>query len=119
METSFFDEFEGAVTVCNTSGEIIYMNQHSAKVFEKDGGFRLIGRNLKDCHPETARKKLDEMLLHPKSNAYTIEKNGVKKLIFQSPWYKQGKFAGLIELSLVIPFDMPHFVRSKPDIKSQ
>ena len=36
----------------------------------------------------------------------------VKKLIYQTPWYKEdGTFGGLIEYSIEIPFEMPHFVR--------
>jgi hypothetical protein len=42
---------------------------------------------------------------------YTIEKNGVRKLIFQAPWFQDGKYAGLVELALEIPAEMPHFVR--------
>jgi hypothetical protein len=52
------------------------------------------------------------LLAAREKNVYTIEKNGVKKLIFQSPWYKDGKYAGLVELSLEIPFELPHFVRT-------
>ncbi len=36
----------------------------------------------------------------------------LKKMIFQTPWYKNGTYAGFMELSLEIPFEMPHFVRS-------
>jgi hypothetical protein len=36
----------------------------------------------------------------------------VKKLIQQTPWHEKGEPAGLVEFSLVIPFDLPHFVRS-------
>ena len=43
--------------------------------------------------------------------AYTIEKNGVKKLIYQIPWYENGEFMGLVEFSLEIPFEMPHYIR--------
>jgi len=32
-------------------------------------------------------------------------------LIYQSPWYQNGEFAGLVEISLEIPEQMPHFVR--------
>jgi hypothetical protein len=32
-------------------------------------------------------------------------------MIYQSPWFKDGEFAGLIELSLEIPMEMAHFVR--------
>ncbi len=45
------------------------------------------------------------------ANVYTIEKHGKKKLIYQTPWYRDGKYAGFIELSLVIPEEMPHFIR--------
>ena len=44
-------------------------------------------------------------------NIYTIEKKGIKKLIYQAPWFQDGQLAGLVELSLEIPFDMPHFLR--------
>ena len=46
-----------------------------------------------------------------KPNVYTIEKAGVKKLIYQAPWYRGGEYAGVVELSVEIPFQMPHFVR--------
>ncbi len=52
------------------------------------------------------------MLAAHEKNIYSIEKNGVKKLIFQSPWFKNGEYAGFVELSLEIPFEMPHFVRT-------
>jgi hypothetical protein len=45
------------------------------------------------------------------TNIYTVEKNGVKKLIYQAPWYKGSVYSGFIELSLEIPFEMPHFIR--------
>ena len=36
----------------------------------------------------------------------------VKKLIYQTPWWKEdGQFGGLIEYSIEIPFEMPHYVR--------
>ena len=44
-------------------------------------------------------------------NIYTIEKRGKKKLIYQAPWYADGKYAGFVELALEIPETLPHFVR--------
>ena len=79
--------------------------------FADDGGAALIGTNALDCHPEPARSKLDALLASGKANVYTIEKNGVKKLIYQAPWYRDGAYAGFVELSLEIPFELPHFVR--------
>jgi len=46
-----------------------------------------------------------------KINIYTLEKDGIKKLIYQAPWYEGGEYAGVVELSVEIPFEMPHFVR--------
>jgi transcriptional regulator with PAS, ATPase and Fis domain len=105
-------EFPGAVTVCDAEGIILEMNDRAAQTLEKDGGYALIGRNLLDCHSETSRGKVQQMLASHEKNIYTIEKNGVKKLIFQSPWFNSGDYAGFVELSLEIPFEMPHFVRS-------
>ncbi len=28
------------------------------------------------------------------TNAYTIEKNGIKKLIHQTPWFENGEYTG-------------------------
>ena len=104
-------EFNGAITVCDPQGFVIEMNDKSAKTFQKDGGKNLIGKNLLACHPKAAREKLESLMSEQKSNVYTIEKNGLKKLIYQSPVYKDGQYAGFIEIALEIPFDMPHFVR--------
>jgi transcriptional regulator with PAS, ATPase and Fis domain len=100
-----------AITVCDAEGRIIEMNAKSEATFAKYGGGLLVGKNLVDCHPEPARTKLEGMLASPCTNAYTIEKNGVKKLIYQTPWMQDGKMGGLVEISLEIPQDMPHFVR--------
>jgi len=108
----WIEEFPAAVTVCDPDGVILAMNVRAAdKVFAADGGRALIGTNVLDCHPEAAKEKLARMLTEGKTNAYTIEKRGVKKLIYQAPWYENGEYRGFVELSLEIPFDLPHFVR--------
>ena len=45
-------------------------------------------------------------------NCYTIDKQGVKKMIYQTPWRRDGKVCGMVEISMVIPQEMPHYVRS-------
>src|SRR5512142_1556604 len=112
LEHEWIKEFPAAITVCDAQGRILEMNDRAAKTFEKDGGYALIGKCLLDCHSEASRSKVQHMLASHEKNVYTIEKNGVKKLIFQSPWYKNGEYAGFVELSLEIPFEMPHFVRT-------
>ena len=103
--------FPAAVTVCDAAGRILEMNERSIEGFAKDGGAKLIGKNVLDCHPEPSRSKLKGMLESGRTNVYTIEKKGQKKLIYQSPWYKGGRYAGFVEISVEIPWDMPHFNR--------
>ncbi len=103
--------FPGAITVCDAEGTIIEMNDASIEVFREDGGAQLIGSNVLDCHPEPSRTLLEGMMKSQTQHVYTIEKRGKKKLIYQTPWYKDGQYAGFIELSVEIPFEMPHFVR--------
>jgi PAS domain-containing protein len=110
-EQAWVRGFPGAVTVCDAAGVILEMNDRAAEAFAADGGRELIGRNVLDCHPEPSRGKLAALLETRRTNVYTIEKAGVKKLIFQAPWYREGAYAGIVELSLEIPFEVPHFVR--------
>jgi transcriptional regulator with PAS, ATPase and Fis domain len=108
---SWVKEFPGAITVCDPDGIILEMNDKAELVFKDDGGRALIGKNVFDCHPEPARSQLAEMMKTRQRNVYTIGKNGVKKIIYQTPWYINGEYAGFIELSLEIPIEMPHFIR--------
>ena len=105
------DELAAAITVCDEDGFILAMNDKSALTFQQDGGKALIGRSLYDCHPEPARTKLVELMASERANCYTIEKNGVHKMIYQAPWYEDGKHRGLVEISFEIPSPLPHFVR--------
>jgi transcriptional regulator with PAS, ATPase and Fis domain len=111
MEHEWEKEIGFAVTICDSVGSIVYMNEKSMATFGKDGGRNLLGKSLFDCHPEPSLSKLKEILENQGTNAYTIEKNGIKKLIYQTPWYEEGKFSGLVEISLPLPEEMPHFVR--------
>lgn len=100
-----------AVTVCDKEGVIVYMNRKSRETFCKDGR-SLIGTNLFGCHPEQAREKIRRMLSTGESNSYTILKHGVRKMIYQTPWRDAtGAIAGMVEISMVIPAEMPHYNR--------
>lgn len=104
-------EINFAVTVTDIQGNIVEMNDKAAVTFEKYGGKNLIGQSLFDCHNANSGTKIREISQHKSTNVYTIEKSGVKKLIYQTPWYLEGEYAGLVELSIVIPESMPHFIR--------
>ena len=106
MIQDYFKHQEGSITICNKDGIIIYMNDKSIATFGNK-----IGQSLFPCHSEKSIEKI-HALLQGGSNAYTIEKNGVKKIIYQTPWKDEnGEIGGLIEYSFVIPFDMPHHIR--------
>jgi transcriptional regulator with PAS, ATPase and Fis domain len=107
----WMDELPIAITVCDTESKILAMNKKSQKTFEKWGGESLIGESLMPCHPVHAQQKIEELMKNGEVNAYTIEKNGIKKLIYQCPWFENGEQKGLVELSLELPSEMPHFVR--------
>lgn len=106
----YFQEVPFAITICDKEGKIIEMNEKSVNTFVKDGK-SIIGNSLFDCHPEPVKQILLNLMENPRVNCYTIEKKGIKKLIYQSPWYKDNEFAGYIELSMEIPFEMKHFIR--------
>ena len=101
-----------AVTVVDTDCRIIYMNERSRTTFAARGGASLIGHNIMDYHNERSRGIIRRLLDEGGTNAYTILKNGVKKMIFQTTWHKSdGSPGGLVELSMVIPDELPHYIR--------
>ena len=111
MNVSYFEEIDNAVTVCDATGIIVYMNRKATESVAKYGGTKLLGTNLLDCHPEPSKTKVKEMLEQRMANTYLIVKEGKKKLIHQVPWYEQGIFGGLIEISIQLPEEMPTFQR--------
>lgn len=111
-QINYFDDVNLAITVSDADGKILYMNTKSAATFSKQGGLDLVGKSLLECHPEPSKSKVVDLLSSQKTNAYTVEKNGVKKLIYQTPWYENEQFRGLIEFSIELPETLPHHVRS-------
>ena len=68
-------EMNCAVTVCDTKGVILFMNDKACKTFAKHGG--LIGKNLFDCHNLQSQEKIREMLAtggHTGINKFTIRR---------------------------------------------
>ncbi|MBM3327699.1 MAG: PAS domain-containing protein [Calditrichaeota bacterium] len=108
---NYLEHLPSSVIICDKDGVILEMNAKAAAGLDKEGGRNLIGTNILDCHPEPSRSKLAAQMAERRQNIYTSEKNGVKKLIYQSPWYKNDEYFGIIEISLEIPFEMPHHLR--------
>jgi transcriptional regulator with PAS, ATPase and Fis domain len=105
------NELDSNVIVCDEQGTIIYMNEKAARSYAKDGGRRLVGSSVFDCHPGASREKTLRLFAERQPNNYTISKNGKKKIIHQLPWFRAGQFAGFVELSIEIPPALPHFDR--------
>jgi transcriptional regulator with PAS, ATPase and Fis domain len=100
-----------AITVTDAHGVIVQMNAASISTFQKSGGAALVGQDVRGCHPPPARERLDQLYQTQQPNHYTIRKGGQRKIIHQLPWYQDGRFAGLVEISIPIPDELPHFER--------
>jgi transcriptional regulator with PAS, ATPase and Fis domain len=105
------NELPVAVTVSDKDGIIIYMNEKSKSTFADDGGGKLIGKSMFACHSKASQEKIQHMVDSRSSNIYTIKKKNKKKMIIQLPWFDSGNFEGLVEFSIELPNEIPHFDR--------
>lgn len=110
--SSWIQEFPAAITVVDSNGIIIDLNDKAAQTFNKYGGKTLIGKSVFDCHTNDSLEKIKKLLTTKCPNTYSIEKNGVKKLIHQTPWFIDSDYAGFIEFSFEIPFEIPHLIHA-------
>lgn len=101
------EELDCAVTACDTEGIVLFQNRRSIEV---NGDVR--GSSLLPCHNERSRGIIDRLLSEGGRNVYTIQKRGVRKLIYQTVWRREGSVAGLVEFSMELPEEMPHYIRS-------
>jgi transcriptional regulator with PAS, ATPase and Fis domain len=109
----WIEHLPAAVTVTDAEGRIIAMNAKAAEAFSDDGGTALLGSSVFDCHPEPAKTRTLALYAEKTPNHYTIEKKGLRKIIHQMPYFDAaGAFAGFVEVSVPIPEDLPHFVRT-------
>ncbi|OYW04774.1 MAG: hypothetical protein B7Z61_08420 [Acidobacteria bacterium 37-71-11] len=110
-ELSWIEELPASVTLTDASGTIIAMNARSRATFAAEGGAALLGASVFPCHPEPALAAIRTLYETQAPNHYTISKGGQKRIIHQLPWYRDGHFAGLVEISIPIPDTLPHFDR--------
>lgn len=112
-ENIWFKEFPGAIMVSSADGTITGMNDACAANYASSGGYDLLGEDAIACHKGPSLDKVKELYESQSLNVYTIQKNGKRKFIYQSPYFVDGKFAGLIEMSLPIPDEIPHHNRDQ------
>jgi len=111
VKLEWFDQLPCSVTVCDRKYRILYLNDRSAEINAKEGGQRLVGKDLLACHPPEAKRKLRQVMASGRPNIYTIERAGVHKIIYQDHWRKNGVRRGLVEITFELPKKVPHFVR--------
>ena len=90
---------------------MIFINARAAKNAERAGGKGLIGKSIFPCHKPASVEKFKMLVAQGKINAYTIEKGGVKSLVYQTPWIEDGEVKGMVELTMPLPDNMPHYKR--------
>ena len=105
------NEFPSPVTITDTNGDIIYMNDKSIEEFKDNGGENLIGTNLRDCHNPVSNRIIDDIKSTHRPNTYIVEKSGQRKLIHQSPYFENKQYAGLVEISILLPDNMNEIKR--------
>jgi len=110
-EHEWVEEYPASITVCDKTGIILELNKSAAKSLQAEGGRKLIGSNLIDCHPEPARSKLKHMMKNRQTNVYTVTKHRTRKIVLQTPWYKRNRYSGFVEISLPITGKIPNIVR--------
>ena len=103
-----------AVVICDRKGVLTYLNDAAAAMYAPFGGYALLGTSVFDgCHKQQASNdKMMEIMETRKPHTYSIERNGVKRLIHQMPHIINGEVIGIVELAIIIPFEIPHFVRT-------
>ncbi len=104
---TWYDELDCAVTVADCEGVVLYQNNRSIAV---NGDVR--GTSMIPCHNERSRAIIHRLIDEGGKNVYTISKKGVKKIIYQTVWRKEDVVGGLVEFSMEIPEEMPHYIRS-------
>ena len=100
-----------AVTISDLEGRIVYMNERARATYKAHGD--LVGKNMMPCHCPASQALIRHMLSTGETHTYTVTKGGIRKLIFQSPWKKDGAIAGMVEFSIPLPENMAHYDRDK------
>lgn len=105
------DDLEISVMATDEHGVITYMNAFAERANQDAGGAKLIGASLFACHPERSLARVHELYQAPGPSHYTVARSGRRKIIHHLPRYRDGRFAGVVEISVPIPAELPHFER--------
>jgi len=107
----WFEHLPCSLIVCDRKYRILYMNDRAVRDHAGDGGEKLVGTDLMDCHPPEAQAKLRKVLASGLPNVYTSETEGKKKLVYQCPWRQGRRVGGLVQLVIELPKALPNHRR--------
>ena len=102
-DQSWVNECPIIISVCDTDGIMLSMNDRAVQNFEDQGGEGLIGTDIYECHPEPSRSKFKRMMKEEKTNATIFNKGNAKYMFYQAPWYENGELKGFVEIGFEIP----------------
>jgi hypothetical protein len=103
--------YPAEIMVCDADGIILEMSDVSVQIYEKEGGAKMIGRNVFDHHAELPRRQILNVVNQRKHVIYTTEKDGQKKLVSIAPWYREDVYAGFALIVLDLPEKIPNIVK--------
>ncbi len=108
-------DFPAEVSVMAKDGTIVGLNDEAIKAFEYAGGEEVIGKNGIQCHQASTQEIIRKLLSEQKTHSYLRYKpkshpdSGI--FCYQSPWYENGEFMGLVEF--VLPIEPEEIERFK------
>lgn len=103
--------YPAEIMVCDQDGTILEMSDVSVGIYRKEGGAKMIGRNVFDHHQEPAKSQIMNVVKQKQHVIYTTEKGGQKKLVSIAPWYREDEYAGFALIVLDLPENIPNIVK--------
>jgi len=59
---SVLEQDRAPIVLCDLEDTIIYMNPSAIEQYKNNGGEKLLGQSLKDCHPPQANELIDKVV---------------------------------------------------------
>jgi len=101
-------EIDATLIVTDANNIVIHVNEAACEVFKAT---KLVGTELIAHHPKWAIPAVEELLDKKKPDCYTTETPQGKHFVYHTPWFKDGEYAGFVELVIPIRKDMRNIIR--------
>ena len=67
----FFKEINVSITISDTEGNVLYMNDKSKSVFSD-----MVGKNMMNCHKQSSQETIKRLISEKETPARMLEKYG-------------------------------------------